>query len=192
MSYYIFNLNHNIEYFSFSFYYLYITDEECVVKSELLIQKMPNKNSKYVIKGKNICIDIIESHFDKIEEIHLSFSNKKNQCSLYIEENSSISAITKIRIKYYDYIGFFYIPIKSLSSLNVLQLEMNTINFKKELSLFSKNSSNKYDNLEHLEIHSDNALEPIQNLLENFSNILNLRILSIFSKNMPNTPFSIS
>ena len=187
---YIFNLNHNKESISFNLYYLYQTNEGYEIKSELLIKNLHNKKTKYIIKGKNIEINMIEPYFDKIEEIDLFLNNNKiNHGFLYLEENDSISSLTKLRIKSYNFDNILFIPLKSFSSLNVLQLEMNVINFKKEFPLFSKISTVKFDNLEYLKICSDNALELIPNLLDNFNIIPNLRYLLLFSKNMSNTDY---
>jgi hypothetical protein len=190
MSNFLFISIKDIENITFNFYELhdntafFCYDE----KSRCIIKKIKNKKSKYKIKGNIIPYNIFESHLEKIEEIDLSFNNLKKKCSLYIEENSSISAITKIRIKYGDD-NILYIPIKSFSSLNVLQLEVDTINFIKDFPLFSKDSSIKFNNLEYLELHSYNAFDLIINTI-NFINIPNLRYLSIINKNICNTVFS--
>ena len=190
MSNFLFISIQNIENITFNFYELYDnTAFSCYdEKSRCIIKKIKNKKSKYKIKGNVIPYNIFESHLDKIEEIDLSFNDLQKKCSLYIEENSPISAITKIRIKYGDD-NILYIPIKSFSSLNVLQLEVDTINFIKDFPLFSKDSSIKFNNLEYLELHSDNAVDLIINNID-FKNIPNLRYLSIINKNIFNTVFS--
>jgi len=70
-----------------------------------------------------------------------------------------------------------------------LQLEVDTINFVKDFPLFSKDSSIKFNNLEYLELHYDNAPDLIINKID-FSNIPNLKYLSIINKNIFNTAFS--
>ena len=112
-----------IENITFNFYELYDnTKFSCYdEKSRCIIKKIKNKKSKYKIKGNVIPYNIFESHLDKIEEIDLSFNDWKKKCSLYIEEKSSISAITKIRIKYGND-NTLNFPIKSFISLNALQL----------------------------------------------------------------------
>ena len=178
----------NIENLSFNFYN-YNNRGYIYEKSKCCIKKINNKRSKYIIKGNVIPYNIFEPYLDKIEEIDLSFKYcEGNVCNLYIEENSSISAITKIRIKRGNN-NILYIPIKSFSSLNVLQLEVETIKFIKDFPLFSKDSSIKFNNLEYLELSCDNAPDLIINNID-FKNIPNLRYLSIINKNAFNTVFS--
>ena len=55
--------------------------------------------------------------------------------------------------------------------------------------MFSKDSTIKFHNLEYLEIYFNNATDKIKILLENISNITNLRVLSIINKNICNTVF---
>ena len=150
------------------------------------IKNIPKKKSKFIIKGSEIVLNLIQSHFDQFEEIDLSLVSYK-KCNLYIEENSSISSLTKIRIKYGSDDSLI-IPIKSFASLNTLQLSMDNIIFLKEFPLFSKDSKIKFDNLEYLDINFE-EIDKITLLVDNFCNMPNLRFLSIINKNICNTVF---
>ena len=153
---------------------------------ERRIKNIRNKKSKFIIQGKNIPFEIFEQYFYDIEEIDLSYTYAKNQSKLFIEENNSISSITKIRINSSGLEDILYIPIKSFSSLKSLQLEIDNIHFTKNFPLFLKDSTINFDNLEYLEIHFN---DKINILFENISHIPNLRVLSIINKNICNTVF---
>ena len=69
-------------------------------------------------------------------------------------------------------------------------LRIYSIDFEQSVfPLFSKNSDIIFPCLEHFELQTNNISEIIYILIENFSNITNLRILSIRSKNI-NSSFS--
>ena len=86
-------------------------------KLKLKIKNIRNKKSKFIIKVANIPFEILEPYFNNIEEIDLSYTIFKSQSQLYIEENNSISSITKIKINSLGFENILYIPIKSLYSL---------------------------------------------------------------------------
>ena len=180
---FLFNLIPDIENLSLSFYYVSYGNGffECLFK------KIPNRKSKYIFRGY-IPYDIIESFLDKIEEINLSqnfcyFYNKT--CNLAIEEKSSISSITKIKI---NSVGDknLYIPIKSFNSLNVLDLDLRKINFYIDFPLFIPDSKIIFNNLEYLSLKTE-EIDIINKLIDNFNTIPNLRFLSIIIKNIINT-----
>ena len=185
---FLFDSIQNIENFSFKFYFLYQKNIHYDFEKikELKIKNIRNKKSKFIIKGKNIPFEIFEQYFYDIEEIDLSYTYAKNQSQLFIEENNSISSITKIRINSSGLEDILYIPIKSFSSLKSLQLEIDNIHFTKNFPLFLKDSTINFDNLEYLEIHFN---DKINILFENISHIPNLRVLSIINKNICNTVF---
>ena len=185
---FLFDSIQNIENFSFKFYFLYQKNIHFDLEKikELKIKNIRNKKSKFIIKGKNIPFEIFEQYFYDIEEIDLSYTYAKNQSQLFIEENNSISSITKIRINSSGLENILYIPIKSFSSLKSLQLEIDNIHFTKNFPLFLKDSTINFDNLEYLEIHFN---DKINILFENISHIPNLRVLSIINKNICNTVF---
>ena len=185
---FLFDSIQNIENFSFKFYFLYQKNIHFDLEKikELKIKNIRNKKSKFIIKGKNIPFEIFEQYFYDIEEIDLSYTYAKNQSQLFIEENNSISSITKIRINSSGLKDILYIPIKSFSSLKSLQLEIDNIHFTKNFPLFLKDSTINFDNLEYLEIHFN---DKINILFENISHIPNLRVLSIINKNICNTVF---
>ena len=185
---FLFDSIQNIENFSFKFYFLYQKNIHYDFEKikELKIKNIRNKKSKFIIKGKNIPFEIFEQYFYDIEEIDLSYTYAKNQSKLFIEENNSISSITKIRINSSGLEDILYIPIKSFSSLKSLQLEIDNIHFTKNFPFFSKDSTINFDNLEYLEIHFN---DKINILFENISHIPNLRVLSIINKNICNTVF---
>ena len=187
---YLFNLEHNLINFSFCFFDLniYIPTD---INRKLKFQKSKNKKSKFYVKGINIDNNMFDSYYSKIEEIDLTFINMKSNTSLYLEENNSISSISKLKIKSdgYNYGDFLYIPIKSFSSLNSLYLEIDSINFKKDFPLFVDESDIKFNNLEYLEIQFDSNINLITYLIHNLINIPNLKYLSIISKNICNTVF---
>ena len=185
---FLFDSIQNIENFSFKFYFLYQKNIHYDFEKikELKIKNIRNKKSKFIIKGKNIPFEIFEQYFYDIEEIDLSYTYAKNQSKLFIEENNSISSITKIRINSSGLEDILYIPIKSFSSLKSLQLEIDNIHFTKNFPLFLKDSTINFDNLEYLEIHFN---DKINILFENISHIPNLRVLSIINKNICNTVF---
>ena len=104
-----------------------------------------------------------------------------------IEEKSSISSIIKLRIKsILD--ENLYIPIKSFTSLNILDLEISKINFYIDFPLFSSDSSIIFNNLEYLSLTTEKT-DLINNLINNFNQIPNLRFLSIISNSFYNTSF---
>ena len=193
MSYIFFSSIKNIKNISLDFWELYDYHDSYGKSFIFSIKNNPNKNSKYIIKGDGrygrydtLFINLIQLYIDKLEEMDLDF-NWRKEGVLYIEENSSVSALTKIRIKY-GFEDMLYLPIKSYSSLNVLKLDIENITFKKEFPLFSKNSTIKFDNLEHLEINTE-IIDIIIILANNFSNTPNLKFLSIINKNICNTVF---
>ena len=193
---FIFNLNQkkldniSLEFNDLCFIY---TDKNgfthCSKYLNCLIKNIPNKKSKYIIKGYHIPFYIFSSYLDKIEEIYLSgYNDRWRKCSLFIEENNLISSLTKIRINFSED-KILNIPIKSFSSLNILHLEITNITLKNEFPLFSNKSQVKFLNLEHLMIDSSLSTYIILNLTENFNNIPNLKYLGIINTNICNTVF---
>jgi hypothetical protein len=86
--------------------------------------------------------------FNNVQEININ--NKwDDQAELKIEENESISSITKLKIvgKTED---ILYIPIKSYKSLNVLSISSIYINLGNTFPLLSETSSVQFPNLEYL------------------------------------------
>ena len=171
---FIFNTMPDIENISLDFYSNEY--ETCFIK------KIRNKKFKFKYKGESFP-NFIESHLDKIEEIELSGYNKK--CKLIIEENNSISSITKIRI---SNAPFNTLTIQSFSSLNILSLKIENIILFKEFPLFSSDSSIKFYNLEYLLLNTE-AIDIINKVTNNFDNIPNLRFLSIICNYIFSTDF---
>ena len=173
---YLFNSIENIENFSIKIY-----RDNC----ELYLKKIPKKNLFYV-KIRDLEIDLIESFFDKIEEIDMygSFYNLSylksnyNYSSLDLIEDSSLSRITKVGI--YNQNGYLNIPIKSFKSLNIFKLYF-PLNSEISFPLFSKNSLCKFPNLEYLEFMEDKGFEITDVLIENLDNIPNIRYLAIIN-----------
>ena len=153
-------------------------------KLRLFIKILPNR--KFNLIGYNLPIDVYQNHLDIIEKIDLNFKYKE-QCNLYIEENSSISALKNISINQ-SIEDTLYIPIKSFKSLNSIKLNINKINFRKEFPLFAKSSSIIFTNLENIAIKTETNSVIIE-LSNNFSNVPNLRFLNIISKSIFNTTF---
>ena len=200
MSDYYFNLIHNLSDISFKFYYLDSNDInkyeiEDITISELLIKNIKNKKGKFMIKGKNVKTSLFEPYFNKIEEIELLQSHESS-LSLYksvkkvlsIEEDNSLSDITKLNLKFVNSCNKLeYIPIKSFSSLKYLKLEIFDKNLTINFPLFN-NSLIKFDNLEYLSIDFGNV--PLDNsLFENLTNIPNLKYLSIINKKVFQTNY---
>ena len=179
-----FNSIKNIENASFNiFNYVYSW-----ASSEIKINKIPNKQLAFRITGNRVPIEIFESYFDKIEENNLSYYRyNRRKKYFYIEGNSSISSITKIRINWKK--AQLYIPIKSYISLKVFELRISTLNSYESFPLFSNNSLIKFPNLEYLALDINNIIVILNNLIENFCNIPNLRFLSIRSNNICNSSF---
>ena len=153
-------------------------------KLRLFIKILPNR--KFNLIGYNLPIDVYQNHLDIIEKIDLNFKYKE-QCNLYIEENSSISALKNISINQ-SIEDTLYIPIKSFKSLNSIKLNINKINFRKEFPLFAKTSSIIFTNLENIALKTE-TISMIIDLSNNFSNVPNLRFLNIISKSIFNTTF---
>lgn len=177
----------NIENYSFYFWNLHKNNnwKEYIEYFKLLIKSLPNK--KFILKGENMPIDIYQNYFKEIEKIDLYTIYRRKKCYLYIEENNSISSLKKIIInKSID--DTLYLPIKSFSSLNYLELNINDIYFKKEFPLFSKDSSIRFNNLEYISLNTE-KIDMINALVNNFTNIPNLRFLSIICKHICNTTF---
>ena len=177
----------NIENYSLNFWSLYYNDyygvhrEECI----LSIKNLPNK--KIILKGNGIPIDIFQNHFKEIEKIDLSLRNWNGKCNFYFEENSSISSLKKISIRRGTK-DTLYLPIKSFSSLNFLDLDIYEIYFFNEFPLFSIDSSIKFNNLEYISLNTE-TIDVITSLINNFSNTPNLRFLSIISNYIYSTTF---
>ncbi len=153
----------------------------------LSIKNLPN--GKIIIKGDDIPVDIYQDYLKEIEKIDLYFSYRKvgGKSCLYIEENNSISSLKKIRIN--NCINeTLYLPIKSFSSLNSLELNINEIYFQKEFPLFSKDSSIRFNNLEYISLNTE-TFDMINILATNFKNTPNLRFLSIICAYICNTNF---
>ena len=153
-------------------------------KLRLFIKILPNR--KFNLIGYNLPIDVYQNRLDIIEKIDLTFKYKE-QCNLYIEENSSISALKNISINQ-SIEDTLYIPIKSFKSLNSIKLNINKINFGKEFPLFARASSIIFTNLENIAIKTETNSVIIE-LSNNFSNVPNLRFLNIISKSIFNTTF---
>ena len=152
----------------------------------LKISKIPNK-TKFAIVGQKFqteYIESIESFFHNTEEIDLSFDNNDFGCSipnLNIEENNSISSITRIRINTNSK-NIIYILTKSYNSLNVLVLNISYYDFQTTFPLFCKDSMIKFPNLQHLEFYSyKNNISIFYILIDNLCNVPNLQFLLIYN-----------
>ena len=176
----------NIENYSFNFWNLIKSDYEkyCFGHFKFLIKILPNK--KFILKGNEIP-NVYKNYFKEIEKIDLQNIYQRKKCCLYIEENSSISSLKKIIINRSTG-DTLYLPIKSFSSLNYLELNINNIYFQKEFPLFSKDSSIRFNNLEYISLNTETT-EMINALASNFTNIPNLRFLSIICNHFYNTTF---
>ena len=159
---YIFNLINNLENISFKFNYLECykyTNESKILSELLVIMDIKNKRGKIMIKDTMIDISLLEPMFNNIEEIELliscpkhSFSTVNNNIVLLIDENNSMSKITKLKVNIQEsYFNSMYIPIKSFSSLTFLKFEIDKIVSTINFPLF-KNPEIKFDNLEYLHI----------------------------------------
>jgi hypothetical protein len=179
---YFFDLEHNLENISFKIYFLWGN----IIPELLVTINNKNKTAKIMILDINVDISVLEPLFNNIEEFELLISyskennyyNKNNNIILSIDENNSISEITKLKIKYVGLLNLIYIPIKSISSLNILKLELYNVP-KINFPLFD-NSSIKFDNLEYL--HIDMDIFSLETNIENIKNIPNLKYLAIISK----------
>ena len=182
-----FDKNQNLENYAFNFWDLYKNDyyKNCSGKFRLSIKNLPN--GKIILKGNDIPIDIYQDYFQEIEKIELSLRYWIKKCYLYIEENSSISSLKKICINK-GINDTLYLPIKSFSSFNSLELNINEIYFKKEFPLFSKDSSIRFNNLEYISLNTE-IINLITSLANNFKNTPNLKYLSIICKHICNTTF---
>ena len=187
---FLFNVISDIENFSIHFWEIhednywkkYWESDNCCFK------KLPNKKSKYIIKGHYIPFNLIASHLDKIEEMDLS-GNYKTIHLLPNKKKNLISSLTKIRIKYNRNKNCdLYLPIKSFSSLNFLDLDIDYINSYYNFPLFSIDSTIQFCNLEYLSLKTE-TIGIINGLINNFNNIPNLRFLSIISKYICDTIF---
>ena len=148
-----------------------------------------------MIKGKNVKTSLFEPYFNKIEEIEL-LQSYESSLSLYksvkkvlsIEEDNSLSDITKLNLKFVNSCNKLeYIPIKSFSSLKYLKLEIFDKNLTINFPLFN-DSLIKFDNLEYLSIDLGNV--PLDNsIFENLTNIPNLKYLSIINKKIFQTNY---
>jgi len=197
ISYFLLNLIDGFENFSLKFYDTYFDSSEVIEKNfNCLFKKIPNRKSKFIFKQYyieyyNIEYDMIEPYLDKIEELDLSqivyYTYDKSNCNLAIEEDSSKSSITKIRIKSFSDKNL-YIPIKSFTSLNVLDLEIKKINFYIDFPLFSSGSSIIFNNLEYILLKTE-VTDLIYKLINNFNKIPNLRFLSLIKNNICNIIF---
>ena len=153
-------------------------------KLRLFIKILPNR--KFNLIGYYLPIDVYQNRLDIIEKIDLTFKYKE-KCNLYIEENSSISALKNITINQ-GIEDTLYIPIKSFKSLNSIKLNINKINFGKEFPLFAKTSSIIFTNLENIALKTE-TISMIIDLSNNFSNVPNLRFLNIICQCICNTKF---
>ena len=88
---FFFDLNTNVSNYSLKFWALY--ENRKILR--LNIKILPNRKFKLI--GNDLTNDIYQNYLNIIENIELTFNNKK-QCNLYIEENSSMSALKKISI----------------------------------------------------------------------------------------------
>ena len=184
----IFNSFLNLDNLSFDFWDLHesASYQRYFEYFKCSIKKIQNRKSKYKFKAEHIIPDFIESYLDKIEEIEFSgFRERKNFFA--IEENNSISSITKMRINY-TLNTFNTFKIQSFSSLNILSLEIENIILHKDFPLFSGNSLIKFNNLEYILLNTE-TIDIIINLTNNFDNIPNLRFLSLISKYICSTVF---
>lgn len=175
----------NIENYSLNFWDLYTKILFYCAKLRLSIKILPNRKFEFI--GNDIPADIYENHFDKIEKIDLSFKSRKEQCNLYLEENNSISVLKKISINQGN-ADTLYIPIKSFSSLNTLEIKIEKINFIKDFPLFSKDYSVKFNNLEYVDLKTE-TIDVITSFTNKYSCVPNLRFVSIISKIICNTVF---
>jgi hypothetical protein len=176
----------NIENFSLNFWDLNSRILSYQAKLRLGIKILPNR--KFALIGNELSANVYENHFDKIEKIDLSFKSRKKQCNLYLEENDSISVLKKISINQ-GIEDTLYIPIKSYSSLNSLEIKIEKINFVKDFPLFSKDYSIIFNNLEYVALNTE-TIDVITSFTNKYSCVPNLRFLSIISKIICNTVFS--
>ena len=176
----------NIENFSLNFWDLNSRILSYRAKLRLGIKILPNR--KFALIGNDLSANVYENHFDKIEQIDLSFKSRKEQCNLYLEENDSISVLKKISINQ-GIEDTLYIPIKSYSSLNSLEIKIEKINFVKDFPLFSKDYSVAFNNLEYVALNTE-TIDVITSFTNKYSCVPNLRFLSITSKIICNTVFS--
>ena len=186
---YYFDIKHNLENISLKFYFL---DWGKILPELFVTINNKNKNAKIMIWDINVDISVFEPLFNNIEEFELLISYSKdlyhnNNNILSIDENNSISKITKLKIKFVDssYSNLIYIPIKSFSSLNFIKLELYN-NSKINFPLFD-NSSIKFDNLEYL--HIDINIFSLESIIENIKNIPNLNYLAIINKKIFQTNY---
>ena len=156
---FFFDLNTNVSNYSLKFWDLY--ENRKILR--LNIKILPNRKFKLI--GNDLTNDIYQNYLNIIENIELTFNNKK-QCNLYIEENSSMSALKKISINQ-GIEDTLYFPIKSFNSLNSLKFNIDKINFVKEFPLFSTNCLIIFHNLEYINLNTE-TIDVIITLYNNF------------------------